>query len=135
MSWQEKCLLILSDIGSTLSIQQTIQKSRTNRAIFLTVFNRIVGDYMVALEVGRIAVKIAGREAKRKCVIVQIKDRNFVVVTGPQNLTGVRRRRANIDHLLLTDKKIEIPENADDETVLAAIEKAGLKDYMTTPNM
>ena len=81
-------------------------------------------------EIGRIAVKVAGREAARKCVIVRVVDKNFVVVTGPRSLTGVRRRRANIAHLAFTPFKVEIPENASDEQVLEALEKAGLKDYM-----
>jgi len=81
-------------------------------------------------EIGRIAVKVAGREAARKCVIVRVVDKNFVVVTGPKSLTGVRRRRANIAHLAFTPFKVEIPENASDEQVLEALEKAGLKDYM-----
>lgn len=85
---------------------------------------------MPALEVGRIAVKIAGREAKRKCVILRIIDRNFVLITGPKEITGVKRRRANIDHLFLTDKKIKIRENATDNEVKKALERANLIDFM-----
>lgn len=81
-------------------------------------------------EIGRIAVKVAGREASRKCVIVGVVDKNFVMITGPKSLTGVRRRKANIAHLAFTPFKIEIPENASDEEVLKALEKAGLMDYM-----
>ncbi len=81
-------------------------------------------------EIGRIVVKVAGREASRKCVIVGVVDKNFVVVTGPKSLTGVRRRRVNIAHLAFTPHKIEISENASDEEVLKALEKAGLIEYM-----
>lgn len=81
-------------------------------------------------EIGRIAVKVAGREAARKCVIVGVIDKNFVMVTGPKSLTGVRRRKANIAHLSFTPFKIDIPENASDEEVLKALEKANLIDYM-----
>jgi large subunit ribosomal protein L14e len=83
-----------------------------------------------AIEVGRICVKIAGREAGRKCVIVDIIDENFVLVTGPKSLTGVKRRRCNINHLEVLDKKIEIPKGASDEEVLKAIEQAGLTEFM-----
>ncbi len=85
---------------------------------------------MPAIEVGRLCVKIYGREAGRKCVIVDIIDENFVLITGPKQLTGVRRRRANIDHIEPLDKKIEISKGASDEEVLNAITSAGLVDFM-----
>lgn len=85
---------------------------------------------MPAIEVGRICVKLYGREAGRKCVIVDIIDENFVVITGPKNLTGVRRRKANIDHIEPLDKKIEIPKGAEDEVVLEKIRDSGLEDFM-----
>ncbi len=85
---------------------------------------------MPAIEVGRLCVKIYGREAGRKCVIVDIIDENFVVITGPKNLTGVRRRRANIDHIEPLDRKVEISKGASDEDVLKALEEAGLIDFM-----
>ena len=54
---------------------------------------------MTAIEVGRICVKATGREAGKRCVIVDLADKSFVLVTGPKSVTGVRRRRANIDHI------------------------------------
>ena len=88
---------------------------------------------MPAIEVGRICVKIAGREAGRKCVIVDIIDENFVLVTGPKVLTGVRRRRSNIKHIEPTEHKVQVRRGADDEEVLKAIEEAGLKEWMAEP--
>ena len=88
---------------------------------------------MPAIEVGRVCVKIAGRESGRKCVIVDIIDENFVLVTGPKSLTGVRRRRANIKHLEPTEAKVNITRGADDEEVLKAVEEAGLKEWMAEP--
>ncbi|MEB3861269.1 MAG: 50S ribosomal protein L14e [Desulfurococcales archaeon] len=85
---------------------------------------------MAVIEVGRICVKVYGREAGRKCVIVDIIDENFVLITGPKSLTGVRRRRANIDHIEPLDKKIDIEKGASDDKVLEAIKKAGLEDFM-----
>ncbi len=82
------------------------------------------------IEVGRICVKIAGREAGRKCVIVDIIDDNFVLITGPKSLTGVKRRRCNIKHLEPTEFKVDIPKGASDEEVLKALEKAGLLEEM-----
>ncbi len=73
------------------------------------------------MEVGRVCVKLKGREAGRRCVIVDIIDRNYVLVTGPEDLTGVRRRRVNMSHLEPLDEKIDIERNATDEEVKAAL--------------
>ena len=75
------------------------------------------------LEVGRVCVKTAGREAGEYCVVVDVLDQNFVLVVGPK----VRRRRCNIAHLEPTDKKLDIPKGADDATVKQAMESAGLQ--------
>ncbi len=82
------------------------------------------------IEVGRICVKVYGREAGRKCVIVDIIDENFVLITGPKVLTGVRKRRANIYHIEPLDVKIDIRKGASDEEVLEAITNSGLTDFM-----
>ncbi|MEM5790964.1 MAG: 50S ribosomal protein L14e, partial [Candidatus Aenigmatarchaeota archaeon] len=41
------------------------------------------------LEVGRVCLKIAGREAGKYCVVLKKIDDNFVLITGPKSLTGV----------------------------------------------
>ncbi|MEM4943436.1 MAG: 50S ribosomal protein L14e, partial [Saccharolobus sp.] len=81
---------------------------------------------MPAIEIGRICVKTRGREAGRKCVIVDIVDDNFVLVTGPKDVTGVKRRRVNITHIEPTDKKIDIQKGASDEEVKKKLEESGL---------
>ncbi len=88
---------------------------------------------MPVISVGTICVKTMGREAGRKCVIVDIIDENFVVVTGPKALTGVRRRRANVRHLEFTPLKINIRRGASDEEVVKALEEAGLLEEMRKP--
>ncbi len=88
---------------------------------------------MPAIEVGRLCVKLRGREAGRKCVIVEIVDDNFVVITGPKDVSGVKRRRANINHIEVLDKKISIEPGASDEEVKQALEQAGLIDFMKEP--
>ena len=80
---------------------------------------------MPAIEVGRICVKTRGREAGKLCVIVDVIDKNFVLVTGPKEITGVRRRRANINHLKLTEKKVKIRRGASDEEVIKALKESG----------
>ncbi|AEA13096.1 MAG: 50S ribosomal protein L14e [Thermoproteus sp.] len=82
------------------------------------------------IEIGRVVVKVLGREAGRKAVVVDIVDDNYVVITGPKSLTGVKRRRVNVNHIEPTDKKIDIKRGASDEEVLKAVEAAGLAQYM-----
>ncbi|MEZ0319155.1 MAG: 50S ribosomal protein L14e [Pyrobaculum sp.] len=82
------------------------------------------------IDVGRIVLKVLGREAGRKAVVVDVVDENFVVVTGPKSISGVKRRRVNVNHVEPTDKKIEIRRGASDEEVVKALEAAGLLEYM-----
>ena len=72
---------------------------------------------MSSMDVGRICVKLRGREAGSRCVIVDIIDRNYVIVTGPEELTGVRRRRVNMNHLRPLDERVDIARNASDEEI------------------
>lgn len=78
-----------------------------------------------AIQVGRVCVKVAGREAGKRCVIVEIIDKNFVLVTGPQNVSGVKRRRVNMNHIKPTEERIRIKRGASDEEVSEALAKAG----------
>lgn len=88
---------------------------------------------MPAIEIGRICVKISGREAGRKCVIVDVMDKNFVLVTGPKKVTGVRRRRANTNHLEPLPAKVDVRRGASDEDVEKALKEAGLLEEMAQP--
>lgn len=78
------------------------------------------------LEVGRVCIKTVGREAGKYCVILKKINDSFLIVTGPKLLTGVKRRRANINHLQSTKHILEIKEDVSDEEVLVAFDKAGL---------
>ena len=84
-----------------------------------------------AIEVGRICVKILGREAGKKCVILDVVDKNFVLITGPKTVSGVKRRRANITHLEPTNEKIEMKRGATDEEIAEALKTAGKLEEMT----
>ncbi|MBD3206698.1 50S ribosomal protein L14e [Candidatus Bathyarchaeota archaeon] len=72
---------------------------------------------MSAMDIGRVCIKIQGREAGKRCVIVDVIDRNFVLVIGPE----IRRRRCNMEHLRPLDEKIDIQRNATDEEVIGAL--------------
>lgn len=83
---------------------------------------------MPAIEVGKICVKLTGREAGRKCVIVDIIDKNFVLITGPKTVTGIKRRRANINHIEPLQDKIKIKRGASDEEVIEALKASAKLD-------
>ena len=85
---------------------------------------------MSAIEVGKICVKLTGREAGRKCVIVDIIDKNFVLITGPKTVTGIKRRRANINHIEPLQDKIKIKRGASDEEVIEALKASDKLDEM-----
>jgi len=85
---------------------------------------------VTAIQIGRIIVKTNGREAGKKAVIVDLINQNYVLVTGPKELTSVRRRKCNIMHLEPTDKLVSVKRDASDSDVSAAIDKAGFKKFM-----
>ena len=85
---------------------------------------------MPAIEVGRICVKVLGREAGRKCVIVDLTDKSFVLITGPKKLTGVKRRRVNANHVEPLLDKIDIKRGASDEEVADAIKASDKLEMM-----
>ena len=82
------------------------------------------------MEVGRICVKTVGREAGKKCIIVDIVDKNFVLITGPKTVSGIKRRRANINHLEPTQEKLDVNRGATDEEITEALKAAGKLDEM-----
>ena len=85
---------------------------------------------MPAIEIGRICVKQAGREQGKKCVIVDVMDKSFVLVTGPKNLTGVKRRRVNLEHVSVLEDKVEVRRGASDEEVVQVLETVGKAELM-----
>jgi large subunit ribosomal protein L14e len=84
-----------------------------------------------AIEVGRICVKQVGRENGKKCVIIDVMDKSFVLVTGPKKVTGVKRRRVNINHVMPLQDKIEVKRGASDEEVAQVLDAAGKLQEMT----
>jgi large subunit ribosomal protein L14e len=72
------------------------------------------------IDVGRICVKIAGRDAGKKCVVVDFIDDNFVLIDGE-----TRRRKCNIMHLEPLDKSVEIKKGASHAEVAKVFEQLG----------
>ena len=76
---------------------------------------------MSIFAVGRLCIKIAGRDSNRQCVVVEQIDDRFVVVDG-----NVRRKKVNVKHLEPLSKTVEIKDKASHEDVKKAFDKLGL---------
>ncbi len=74
------------------------------------------------IDIGRLCVKIAGRDAGRACVIVEKIDNNFVMIDG-----NTRRRKCNIKHLQALPTILKIKEKASHDEVIKALANAGIK--------
>jgi large subunit ribosomal protein L14e len=85
---------------------------------------------MPAIEVGRICVKVTGREAGKKCVIVDVMDKSYILISGPKKVTGVRRRRANVNHVEPLLDKIEIKRGASDDEVEGVLKSSKMIETM-----
>jgi large subunit ribosomal protein L14e len=70
--------------------------------------------------IGRVCVKIAGRDAGKKCVIVDIVDKNIVIIDGQ-----TRRRKCNVAHLEPLAIVLEIKKGADNKEIVAALKNTG----------
>lgn len=81
-------------------------------------------------DIGRTCLILRGRRAGKKAIVVDIIDENFVLITGPPEINGVKRRRMNVDHLLPLNIKVNIERGASDEDVKKALEDQGLMDSM-----
>ncbi len=72
------------------------------------------------IEVGRVIVKIAGRDAGKVGAIIDVYENNYVLIEGE-----VRRRKVNLNHLELLDKKITVEAQADKKTVVSQLKSLG----------
>ncbi|MEK6949443.1 MAG: 50S ribosomal protein L14e [Nanoarchaeota archaeon] len=80
------------------------------------------------IEIGRVCIKTAGRDAGLKCVIVEILDDKFVLIDGE-----TRRRKCNILHLEPLKEVIKIKKGASHEDVSKEFEALGLRARETAP--
>ena len=74
------------------------------------------------IEVGRWAIKIAGRDAGKKCVIVDIVDKNTVLIDGE-----TRRRKCSIKHLELLKGKADIKKEASHADIVSVFKKLSIE--------
>ena len=72
---------------------------------------------MPAMDIGRVCLKVQGREKGERCVVIDVLDRNYVIVTGP----NVKRRRVNMNHIQPLNETVSIQRNASDEEVIGVL--------------
>ena len=72
------------------------------------------------LNVGKVCMKIAGRDAGKLGVVVDVLDDTYVLLDGE-----VRRRKCNILHLEALDRSVDVKKNASHADVLKAL---GIKE-------
>jgi len=82
----------------------------------------------MTIEIGRVVVKIAGRDAGKKGVIIDILDNNYVLVDGE-----TRRRKCNVFHIEPLAQTVKIEKNASHEDVSKALKEIGLEARVTKP--
>ncbi len=80
------------------------------------------------IELGRLCLKIAGRDAGKHCIVVDLLDNNLVLIDGE-----TRRRKCNIKHLEPLDKTIKIKKNASHDELKSEFKKLKLKVLETKP--
>jgi large subunit ribosomal protein L14e len=74
------------------------------------------------IEIGRLCVKTAGRDAKCRCVIVDIIDEKTVIIDGE-----TRRKKVNIKHIEPTPQKLAIKKGASKSDIIKEFKKLGIE--------
>ncbi len=73
-------------------------------------------------EIGRVCVKIAGRDSGKKCVVVNVIDDNYVLIDGE-----TRRKKVNVKHLEPLSQIVDISKDADKEAIKSVLNKWDIK--------
>ena len=84
-------------------------------------------------EIGTVCVKIAGRDAGKKCVIVEAAKDGFVMIEGE-----TRRRKCNVRHLEMLKEEVKVKSGASHAEVMKALgleaKEAKSRKPATKPN-
>jgi len=78
---------------------------------------------MAVLEPGRIVLKIAGREGGQYAVVLEQAKDNFVLISGPKSITGIKRRKCSVFHIEPTEHVLQA---GTDEQLEKAWKSSGL---------
>ena len=76
----------------------------------------------MVLDIGRVCMKIAGRDSNKIAVVIKKLDDNHVLIEG-----NVRRKKCNIKHLEPLNKILNIKEEETGDKIRELLEKEGFK--------
>ena len=82
----------------------------------------------MTIEIGRIVVKTAGRDAGKKAIIIDILDDKYVLLDGE-----TRRKRCNILHLEPLNQLLKIEKDASHGDIVRALKELGIEARQTKP--
>jgi large subunit ribosomal protein L14e len=92
----------------------------------------VIGDFKIIkliiflkkmiMSVGRVCMKVRGKDAGAYCVIVDRVDKKFVLVDGKEMK---KRKKVNAMHLEPLPVMLNIKKNSKRETIIKALEKEG----------
>lgn len=71
---------------------------------------------------GKVCIKLLGREAGKTCIIADELEGNFVLIDG-----NVRRRKCNLEHLEISGTTLKIKKDAPTSEIHAAMKIAGIE--------
>ena len=74
------------------------------------------------MEVGRVCVKIAGRDSNLRCVIIDVLDEKYVMIDGQ-----TRRKKANIAHLEPLNEVLKIKKNESHDAIAKIFAEKGFE--------
>jgi len=74
------------------------------------------------IEVGKVCMKIAGRDAGKICVIIKKIDNVMVMIDGE-----TRRRKCNVNHLEILKQSVDIKEDASNSEVVKALKSINIE--------
>lgn len=79
-------------------------------------------------EIGRLCVKIAGRDAGKKCIIIDTIDKNNVLIDGQ-----TRRRKCNVKHLEPLTQVLKITKKAPNTEIIRVFKTLNIDIKQTKP--
>ena len=74
------------------------------------------------IEIGRLCLKTAGRDAGCKCIIIDILDEHYVLIDGE-----TRRRKCNILHLEPMKDVVKIKKGASHDSLKSELKKLDIE--------
>ncbi|MCX6707985.1 MAG: 50S ribosomal protein L14e [Candidatus Woesearchaeota archaeon] len=80
------------------------------------------------IEIGRICIKLAGRDAGMKCVVVDMLGSNMVMIDGQ-----TRRRKCSIRHLEPLENVLKIKKGASHSEIAAEFKKLKIETKESKP--